>query len=385
MSRDIYLDHAATSFPKPPAVMTAVARWADRLGASAGRGDYPRAVETGKLIAACRVELAMLFGASDPDRVIFTLNCTDALNLALRGLGFKRGDRVVAGPTEHNSVMRPLHELERSAGVTIERLRAGADGTVDPDELAKVLRRRTRLVAIQHASNVLGAIQPLARFGAICRRHGALFLVDAAQTGGAFPIDCARMKIDLLAVPGHKALQGPLGTGALVIDRRVDLKSWRVGGTGSRSEEEVQPEHYPDRLEAGSHNAPGLAGLLAALRWIRHRSVNRIRRHETALLRRFLAGLAPLESAGRIRMLGPRDAERKSPVVTIAPTGRSPRRFADRLWKRHRIMVRAGLHCAPAAHRLNDTYPGGAVRFSFGPFTTAREIDAALVAIEDEL
>ncbi|MEK8023752.1 MAG: aminotransferase class V-fold PLP-dependent enzyme [Candidatus Hydrogenedentota bacterium] len=381
MKSEIYLDHAATSFPKPPVVVKAVVKWAEQMGASAGRGDYPRAVRTGEMISSCRRELAQLLGLADPDRVIFTLNCTDAINLALRGLSLKKGDRVVVGPTEHNSVMRPLRLLQRTIGIDVVCLRASGEGSIDPADLAKALSRKTRLVAIQHASNVLGAIHDLAALGRIARARGATFLVDAAQTAGACPIDMARMRIDLLAVPGHKALQGPLGTGALLVDSRIPLEAWRVGGTGSRSEDEEHPEHYPDRLEAGSHNAPGIAGLLASLQWIRKRGVKNIRAHEETLLRRFLEGLDDFERDGRLRILGPRDARRRSPVVTIAPSRRDPRLLASLLWKRHRIMVRPGLHCAPAAHRLGKTYPDGALRFSFGPFTSTAQIDAALSAL----
>jgi cysteine desulfurase / selenocysteine lyase len=380
MPEEIYLDHAATSFPKPPDVMAAVAEWAAQWGASAGRGDYPRAVETGVMIRACRESIARLFGA-EPDRVIFTLNCTDALNLAIRGLSLKAGERVIVGPTEHNSVMRPLNALTREIGIEVVRISGTTEGTFDPASVRNLITAKTRLCAVQHASNVLGAIHDIAAVGALCREHGVPLLVDAAQTAGAFPIDMESMNVDLLAMPGHKALQGPLGTGLLLVSPRVDLDPWRTGGTGSKSEEEWQPEAYPDRLEAGSHNAPGIAGLLGAVRWIEARGVEEIRRHEVVILERFLAGIARIEQTGGVRLIGPRVAAQKSPVAAIVFTHLAPAEAAARLWKHDAIMVRPGLHCAPSAHQAAGTLPHGAVRFSFGPFTTSEQIDHALEAI----
>jgi cysteine desulfurase family protein len=381
MPEEIYLDHAATSFPKPPEVMAAIAEWASRLGASAGRGDYPRAVETGGVIRACREAVARLVGAP-PDRVIFTLNCTDALNIAIRGLRLKKGDRVILGPTEHNSVMRPMNALTRETGIEVVRIPGTSEGSFDPESVRPLLNERARLCAVQHASNVLGAIHDIAAVGAICRAHGVPLLVDAAQTAGAFPIAMEPMGIDLLAMPGHKALQGPLGTGLLALSSRIELDSWRTGGTGSQSEEEWQPEAYPDRLEAGSHNAPGIAGLLAAVRWIEERGVSAIRAHEVDLLDRFLSGVEELEGSGGVRLIGPRRAEGKSPVAAITFRNLTPSDAAARLWREDAIMVRPGLHCAPSAHLAAGTLPHGAVRFSFGPFTTDHQIDRALAAVE---
>lgn len=382
MREEHYLDHAATSYPKPPEVLEAMQDWATRQGASAGRGDYPRAVETGLMIRACRESLARLLGCPDPDRVIFTLNCTDALNLALRGLRLRPGDRVVVGPTEHNSIMRPLHAMAHDSGIVIERLPGRTDGTFDLSDLEKTLGAGAcSLVIIQHASNVLGAIHDIGAVGAICRARGVPVLVDAAQTAGSVPIDMAAMGISLLCVPGHKALQGPQGTGALLAAPGIDLDPWRRGGTGSRSEAEEQPEEWPDRMESGSHNAHGIAGLRAGVEWIAARGLAAIRRHEQELMDRFLDGIAPLEADGMLAILGPRTARERSPVVTIRVRGQNPRHLAAMLWNDFGIMSRPGLHCAPAAHRLAGTWPDGALRFSFGPLTALSSVEAAVAGL----
>lgn len=383
---EIYLDHAATSFPKPPDVFRSLRSWSESLGASAGRGEYPRATGTADLISNCRNRLASILGAADPSRVIFTLNCTDALNIAIRGIGLSTGDRVIVGPTEHNSVMRPLNAIAGELNLEIVRLPAHPNGRIEPEWIDAHLEgadRHVGLVAVQHASNVLGALMPIKEIASRCRAAGAPLLVDAAQTAGSVPLDMASLGIDMLALPGHKGLQGPLGTGILAIAPGIELLPWRMGGTGSRSEEEIQPVHYPDRLESGSHNAPGIAGLLGALDWVERRGgVEAIRRREEGVIQRFLAGLSDLERIYPVRILGPTIPEEKSAVVTIAAEHIDPGTFSRKLWEEHGIMTRPGLHCAPSAHALAGTYPGGAVRFSFGPLTEIHEAESALRAIE---
>lgn len=381
MVREVYMDHAATSFPKPEAVHEAVDRWNRELGASGGRGDYPRAVGTSSMIARCRERIAELLNAPDPSRVIFTLNCTDALNLAIRGLELKSGDAVICGPTEHNSIMRPLNALSRDQGIRVIRLSSSPDGTCDPKELQSKIDSSVKLVTIQHASNVLGAIHDIEAIGNICHRHSVPFLVDAAQTVGSIPIDLATMPVDFLAAPGHKALQGPLGTGFLVLSDRFDLTPWRVGGTGSISEEEWHPERYPDRLEAGSHNAPGIVGLLAGVDWVLARGVDRIRSEEVDHMTVMIEEISELEKDGRVRLTGPADARKRSPVINIGVADFDPHELAERLWKDAGVMVRPGLHCAPEAHRVGGTFPDGGVRFSFGPMTTKDEIHQACEAL----
>lgn len=377
-SAELYFDNAATSWPKPSAVVKSLERYQRFVGASAGRGAYPRAQASGKVLAGCRQALAELVNAPDPERVIFTLNCSDALNLAIHGLPWKRGDRALVTPFEHNSVLRPLHALKARLGIAIDVLPVDPDGRVLLEKLPGALRPRTRLLSCVHASNVTGVVQPVAEVGAFARRKGILFLVDAAQSVGALPIDMAKMNIDLLAFPGHKGLLGPLGTGVLVLAKGVDLDPLRQGGTGSLSEAAVQPEFYPDRLETGSHNAPGILGLWEGVKYVSERGVGAICQHERVLVDHFLEGLSPLSS---LRIFGPAKSVHQVAVVSLRYENEDPRRTAARLWERGRVMVRAGLHCAPWAHRQIGTFPQGTFRFSFGPFVTAKQIDQALTAL----
>lgn len=377
-SPELYFDNAATSWPKPPAVVKSLELYQRLVGASAGRGAYPRAQASGEVLVGCRRALARLVNAPDPQRVIFTLNCSDALNLAIHGLPWKRGDRVLVTPFEHNSVLRPLHALKARRGISIDVMPVDEDGRVLLHKLPGVLRPRTRLVACVHASNVTGVIQPVAEVGGFARRKGIPFLVDAAQSAGALPIDMKAMKIDLLAFPGHKGLLGPLGTGVLVLSKDMDLDPLRQGGTGSLSEVEVQPEFYPDRLETGSHNAPGLLGLWEGVNYVTERGVPSIRKHEQALLDQFLDGLS---SVPLLRVLGPSKSAHQAAVVSLRWGDEDPRRTAARLWERGRVMVRAGLHCAPWAHKQIGTFPQGTFRFSFGPFVLPNQIDRALAAL----
>lgn len=377
-STELYFDNAATSWPKPPAVVKSLDVYQCLVGASAGRGAYPRAQASGEVLSGCRTALARLVNAPDPQRVIFTLNCSDALNLAIHGLPWKRGDRVLVTPFEHNSVLRPLHALKARLGIVIDVMPVDDDGRVLLEKLPGALRPRTRLIACVHASNVTGVIQPVAEVGAFARRKGIPFLVDAAQSAGALPVDMKAMKIDLLAFPGHKGLLGPLGTGVLVLSKEIELDPLRQGGTGSLSEVEVQPGFYPDRLETGSHNAPGLLGLWEGVKFVSERGVGAIRRHERALLDQFLEGLSPLSS---LRLFGPSKSAQRVAVVSLRCGDEDPRHTAARLWERGRVMVRAGLHCAPWAHKQIGTFPQGTFRFSFGPFVTSTQIDRALAAL----
>jgi cysteine desulfurase/selenocysteine lyase len=375
---DLYFDNAATSWPKPRAVDQSLAVYQRTVGASAGRGAYPRAQASGEMLSGCRSALTRLMNAPDPQRVIFTLNCSDALNAAIHGLPWRRGDRALVTPFEHNSVLRPLHALKARVGIAIDVMPVDSDGRVRLEKLSSTLRARTRLVACVHASNVTGVIQPVAKVGAFARRKGIPFLVDAAQSAGAIPIDMAAMKINMLAFPGHKGLLGPLGTGVLLLSKEIDLDPYRQGGTGSLSEQEVQPDFYPDRLETGSHNAPGLLGLWEGIKYISQRGVGAIRRHERGLLDQFREGIGEIPG---IRFLGPSYSADQAAVVSLRFKDEDPRRTAARLWEQSRVMVRAGLHCAPWAHKHIGTFPNGTFRFSFGPFVTAAHIDRALAAL----
>jgi len=378
--RRIYFDNAATSFPKPEAVYAAVDDYNRRIGAAVGRGAYRAAIDATDFVSRCRKKIADLLGAGSPDRIVFTFNCTDSLNLAIHGL-LRSGDHVVTSETEHNSVLRPLGELRRKLNIEVTRVPVDPTGRTDPRDFRRALRPNTRLVALVHASNVTGAIQPVADVGEIARKAGALFLVDAAQTAGHLPIDLKNLPIDLLACPGHKGLLGPLGTGVLYVRSGVEARvdSFRQGGTGTRSEDDVQPETLPDKYESGNHNAPGLAGLEAAVSWLAERGVGAIQEHERALAGQLLEGLARIRG---VRVLGPSSTDGRVGVVSVTIDGVDPQHAASILDQTFGIAVRAGLHCAPSVHRaIGRPESAGTVRLSVGPFTTAADISAALEAM----
>jgi cysteine desulfurase family protein len=378
----IYLDNAATSWPKPSAVYDAVDAYQRRSGMAVGRGATRRGLELQRIVDRCRKRAADLLRAESPERIIFTFNGTDGLNIALHGL-LRPGDHVVTTVMEHNSVLRPLRELKERIGVEVTYVPADATGLVAPDDVRAALTPRTRLVAMLHASNVTGTIQPVAEVGAIARAAGALFLIDAAQTAGHLPIDLSQLPVDVLACSGHKGLLGPLGAGLLYVRPGVEsqLCSLRQGGTGSQSEDDRQPEFLPDKYESGNHNAPGLVGLDAALGWIAERGGNALRRHEVALTGRLLGGLQALRN---VRVHGPLDAEARTGVVSLTIAGLDPQDAAAILDETFGIETRAGLHCAPRAHQAIGTFAGGGtVRLSLGAFTTEDDVDAALRAIEE--
>jgi len=377
----IYLDNAATSWPKPPGVAAAMVRFLEEVGANPGRSGHRRSIEAGRLVYRTRAALAALFGLADPLRIVFTPNVTYALNLALRGL-LRPGDHVVTSGMEHNAVMRPLRALEQE-GIALSVAPCSPQGFLDPEDVRRALRPETRLIVLNHASNVCGTILPVAEVGRIARESGLLFLVDAAQTAGVLPIAMEPMGIDLLAFTGHKGLLGPTGTGGLAIGPRVPLERFEPlvrGGTGSRSEHEVQPDFLPDRFESGTLNAVGLAGLLAGLEYIEERGLAAIRAHEVALTERLLAGLRDIPG---VALYGPGKATQQVAVVSFNVAGRTPADVAEALDERYGIACRPGLHCAPATHRTLGTFPVGTVRFAPGPFSTAAEIAAAVRAVEE--
>lgn len=378
----LYLDHAATSFPKPPGVAESLLRFTSQLGASPGRGAYAEARTAAAQLRDTREALARLLGVSDPKRVLFTFNATDALNLAIRGL-LRRGDHVVTTWMEHNSVLRPLNRLVETREIEVTRVSCDpATGLVDPEELLRAVRPTTRLLALQHGSNVTGTVQPIGAIIPKLRARGVRVLVDAAQTAGHLPIDLEALGIDLLAVPGHKGLLGPLGTGALLLGPGVEeeLSTIREGGTGSLSELDVQPGFLPDRFEAGSHNALGLIALGAGLRYLEERGVAAVARQERALCAQFLAGVRPLQ---HVRVFGPTDPEQRVAVFSVRADGfADPLSLAEVMEDRFGILGRPGLHCAPLAHKTIGTHAlGGTLRFSFGPFITEEDVDRLLSAL----
>jgi len=380
MQRRIYADNAATSFPKPPEVLAAMNDYAQRLGASAGRGAYREAVQTGELVSTCRARIAKLIHAEEPRRIVFTLNCTEALNLALRGL-LGRGDHVVTTRFEHNSILRPLHAL---AAVGVESTYVAVDpatGRAEPADLHRAIRPNTRLIAVQHASNVSGVLQPIEEIAAIACDARIPILVDAAQTLGHLPIDVQHPRIDLLAFPGHKGLLGPLGTGGLYIRPGLEtrLQPLVAGGTGSISDLPTQPDFMPDKYESGSHNAIGIAGLSAGVAWLLNRGIDAVRQHELALTRRFMAGVEKIDG---LTLYGPTNPDERVSVFSVRIDGFDPAELAGVLDTEFGILTRSGIYCAPWAHEALGTQAGGgATRLSFGPFTTESDIDAAIEAL----
>lgn len=382
MTQRIYLDNAATSFPKPDGVYDAVDRYNRTLGAAVGRGATRRSGEAGRIVERCRRRAAELLSAESPDRIAFTFNGTDGLNIALHGL-LDDGDHVVTSVVEHNSVLRPLSELKSRRDVHVTYVEADRTGRVDPAEIKAALRPETKLVALVHASNVSGTLQPIADVGAIARDAGALFLVDAAQTAGHLPIDFSDLPVDLLACPGHKGLLGPLGTGLLYVRPGIEdrVHSFRQGGTGTQSEDDQQPSSLPDKYESGNHNAPGLVGLEVALAYLQERGVDAVLEHERNLTQRLIDGLAAIDG---VTVYGPPVEAERAAVVSITADGFEPQILASILDENFDVQTRAGLHCAPGAHRALGTFEdGGTVRFSPGPFTTNDEIDAAVRAVAE--
>ena len=373
----IYMDNGATSFPKPPVVSQAMLHFLDNVGGSPGRSGHRLSQEAARTVFDCRESLAALFAVPDSRRIAFTLNATEALNTALLGL-LRKGDGVVTTAMEHNSVMRPLRELVRSRGITLHVVPCDDSGRLNLDELEKALVTAPRLVAVNHASNVTGAVVPLEKIGALTQSAGALLLVDAAQSAGVIPIDVVRDGVDILAFTGHKGLLGPQGTGGLWVREGVEVAPLCRGGTGSNSELEEQPDFYPDRLESGTHNAVGLAGLRAGVDFLRATGVDVIASHERSLTARLLEGLGALRG---VTLHGPAAGEDRTAVVSFTIPGIAPSEAGFLLDEAFGVLTRVGLHCAPGAHRTIGTYPEGTVRLCPGYFTTPGEIEKVIEAV----
>jgi cysteine desulfurase/selenocysteine lyase len=378
----IYLDNAATSWPKPDAVYQAVDHYQRHVGAPAGRGVYREAAEVEREVARCRRDLAQLIGAADPRRIIFTLNATDALNLALHGL-LRSGDHVVTTVVEHNSVLRPLRHLEDAGTIAVSRVGCDSQGVVSAEAIGQAMTERTRLVALIHASNVTGAIQPVEQVGRLVHQRDCLLLVDAAQTLGHLPVNVQALGADLLAAAGHKGLLGPLGSGLLYVAPGIEnrLGSLRQGGTGTHSDLDVQPDSLPEKYEAGNLNVPAIVGLGAGLRYLAERGINQIRSHQRQLTDQLLRGLAGLPG---VRIHGPADPQRQVGVVSMTLAGYDPRELASLLDASCSIQVRPGIHCAPRMHEaLGTLRTGGTVRLSVGAFNTVDDIERAVEAIAE--
>ena len=372
----IYLDNAATTLYKPPEVLDAVCA-AMRSFGNSGRGVHAGSLSASRTIYAAREAAAALFSCR-ADHVCFTANSTEALNIAISGL-LGPEDHVISTDCEHNSVLRPLYRL-RGQGMGLDFLAAGRAGNLDYTALEGLLRPNTRAVVCTHASNLTGNLTDLARVAEFCHAHGLLFLIDASQTAGVFPLDMEALGADVVCFTGHKSLMGPQGTGGLCVREGVEIRPWCVGGTGVQTYLESQPAEYPTRLEAGTRNGHGIAGLLAALEWNRRTGMAAIRACEHARMERFYAGVCGVDG---VTVYGDFRTPERAPVVTLNIRSYDSGEVAEVLADRYDICVRAGAHCAPRMHRALGTERQGAVRFSFGYFNTDAEIDAAIDAVKE--
>ncbi|HPX31199.1 MAG TPA: aminotransferase class V-fold PLP-dependent enzyme [Smithella sp.] len=374
----IYFDNAATSWPKPPEVSAAMQKFMKKIGANPGRSGHRLSVEAARIIFNTREKLAQLFNIDDPLRIVVTKNATEGLNIAVSGL-LKSGDHVITSSMEHNSVMRPLRaKLHRGVELTV--IPCDRKGLIDPAHVNGAVKKNTRAIFMTHASNVTGTIMPVADIGRIARECNLVFCVDAAQTAGSYPIDVVKMNIDLLAFTGHKSLFGPSGTGGIYIREGLEnkIEPLCVGGTGSRSEVEEQPDFMPDRYEAGTPNTVGIAGLQAGVDFVLSKGVSEIKNKEDSLVKMFMDGVRDVPG---IMIYGKTNAQERTPVVSFNIEGMDPAAVALELDDRFNIMARSGIHCAPSAHKTIGTYPQGTVRFSFSYFNTQEQIAKAIDAI----
>lgn len=376
----IYLDNAATSWPKPESVLREMNRFNELIGSNPGRSGHHLSVEAGRILYDTRESLASLFGVSDPLRIAFTQNITHALNIALFGL-LKSGDHVITTSMEHNSVMRPLRYLETS-GVELTIVDCSPDGIPDLDMFRRAVKPNTKLITALHASNVTGTILPISDIGAIASEHGIPFCVDTAQTAGSLNIDVTEMNIDILCFTGHKGLYGPMGTGGIYIRNGLErsIKPLIFGGTGSRSEFELQPDFMPDMYESGTLNTIGIAGLNAGLKFISETGVENIHSGEIRLMKKFIDGLSDNKMVSIVRSTTHGDS---MPVVSFNIDGYSPSDVSFHLDENYGILTRSGLHCAPSAHRTAGTFPDGTVRVSFGYFNSVDDVNTVISAIND--
>jgi len=373
----IYLDNGSTSFPKPEEVYTYMDHFYRNYGVNPGRSGYDLCLEAGAIVEDTRQMLTDLFNGTDPDRLCFTYNSTDALNLTINGI-LRSGDHAISTTLEHNSVLRPLYHLSQD-GVQVDYVPFDEAGFVDPDEIRKRIRSNTKLVIVNHASNVIGTVQPIREIGCCCRDAGIPFAIDASQSAGKIPIDMQAQNIDVVAFTGHKSLFGPTGIGGLYVREGIEIRPTRVGGTGIRSADRTQPEEYPYRLEAGTLNTLGIAGLNAGVKWIRSQGMESLHNHEMQLAQELRDRLAEVPG---VNLYCQEDLANHIAVLAFNLEGVEASDVGEMLNLEHNLACRTGLHCAPLLHQqLGTAQIGGAVRFSLGPFTTSDHIlyaDSAL-------
>jgi len=376
----IYLDNGATSFPKPEEVYVFMDRYYREYGVNPGRSGYDLCMEAGQLVEETRQLMTRMFNGTDPNRLIFSHNSTDALNLAIFGT-LRHGDHAITTTLEHNSVLRPLYHLYCDDAVEIDYLPFDRKGFIDPYDFKRKLRANTRLVAVNHGSNVIGTVQPIAEIGLLCRERGIPFLVDASQTAGKIPVDIQAMNVDLLAFTGHKSLMGPTGTGGLYVREGIEVRHTRAGGTGVRSAVRTHLEEYPYRLEYGTHNLLGIAGLNAGVKWIQRTGLESIEKHEAKLLTQLRDGLREIDG---VRLYCQDDLADHIAVLLFNIEGLEAQDTGTMLDVDFNIASRTGLHCAPRAHeQLGTDKIHGAVRFGIGPFNTEEHVRAAVNAVRE--
>ena len=375
----IYLDNAATSFPKPKEVATAVYDFMVNNGTSSGRGSYKKAMQSDYIVYECRKLIGKLFNFDNPKKVIFTSNVTDSLNIAMRGI-LKENDHVITSSLEHNAVWRCLKTLERDINIKIDTVECSKDGITNPQDIKKYIKKDTALIVFTQASNVLGKIQPIREIGAIAREHNIPFLVDSAQSAGAMKIDVKEDNIDILAFTGHKSLLGPMGTGGLIINTNIDIKPLKAGGTGGDSAYEYQPDYYPNHLETGTSNVSGIAGLREAIKFLNKEGIENIHNKEKELTK---YALEKLETVKDIEIYGPKDCEKMLSVISFNIKDKRPEDVGSILDQKYDIMLRAGLHCAPTAHSVIGTKERGTLRIGLGYFNEKEDIDKLVEALNN--
>ena len=375
----IYLDNAATSFPKPKEVATAVYDFMVNNGTSSGRGSYKKAMQSDYIVYECRKLIGKLFNFDNPKKVIFTSNVTDSLNIAMRGI-LKENDHVITSSLEQYAVWRCLKTLERDINIKIDTVECSKDGITNPQDIKKYIKKDTALIVFTQASNVLGTIQPIREIGAIAREHNIPFLVDSAQSAGAMKIDVKEDNIDILAFTGHKSLLGPMGTGGLIINTNIDIKPLKAGGTGGDSAYEYQPDYYPNHLETGTSNVSGIAGLREAIKFLNKEGIENIHNKEKELTK---YALEKLETVKDIEIYGPKDCEKMLSVISFNIKDKRPEDVGSILDQKYDIMLRAGLHCAPTAHSVIGTKERGTLRIGLGYFNEKEDIDKLVEALNN--
>ncbi|HGG0418670.1 aminotransferase class V-fold PLP-dependent enzyme [Clostridium botulinum] len=379
----IYLDNAATTYPKPEKVYSSILNYMKNVGASPGRGGYENALTGDRMVYKCRQSLINLFNFNKIENVIFTSNITASLNILIKSI-VKDDWHVITSSMDHNSVIRPLVSLEKSNKIELDILDCSEEGLINIEDFKNTIKDNTKLVVLSHASNIVGTIQPLETIGKICKEKGIYFIIDSAQTAGVLPLDFQNLNCNALAFTGHKALLGPQGIGGFIIDDKLNniATNFIEGGTGSLSESTLQPDFLPDKFESGTMNTPGIAGLLAGIEYINEEGLNIIKEREEYLSREFINGLLNIDS---IKVYGPLDASLRTATISINSSKIDNSELGFLLDNEFGIMVRTGLHCAPLAHKTIGSFPQGTLRFSFGAFNDIKDINYALYALNSIL